>query len=301
MTSPESSLSARQPLHALIVEDSPPDAELMVHEMRRSGFDLTWERVDTEADYLAHLEKSPEIVLADYALPQFSGLRALQLLQQQGLVIPFIVVSGTIGEEAAVDVMKQGATDYVLKSRLERLPASVRRTIQENRLREEYRQAQEELIRSHRDLERFADELRQAKNAMIWQSWPPGWGFGTGILSAMSRSGHTPAGRELLGLPLDSPASFQVLMNSVHPDDRERLQNAINAAIQEKRDYASEFRVVWPDGSVHWQEGKGHAFYDNRGHPTRMTGISWTLISAKRHRKVCACTLRFWKPRQIPS
>jgi starch phosphorylase len=133
MTSSESSLVARQLLHALIVEDSPDDAELMVHELRRSGFDLVWARVDTEADYLAHLENPPQIILADYALPQFSGARALQLLQQQGLAIPFIVVSGTIGEEAAVAVMKQGATDYVLKDRMDRLGAAVTRALQGER------------------------------------------------------------------------------------------------------------------------------------------------------------------------
>src|SRR5438270_7640779 len=92
---------AMQPLHALLLEDSPDDAELIAHELRQAGFDLTWERVDTEADYIAHLEESPEIILADYSLPQFSGLRALELLEQRGLSIPFIVVSGTIGEEAA--------------------------------------------------------------------------------------------------------------------------------------------------------------------------------------------------------
>jgi CheY-like chemotaxis protein len=84
MTSSESSRSPRQVLHALIVEDSPTDAELMVHELRRSGFDLVWQRVDTETAYLAHLEKQPEIILADYALPQFSGPRALELLPQRG-------------------------------------------------------------------------------------------------------------------------------------------------------------------------------------------------------------------------
>ena len=133
MTSPESPRCARQRLHALIVEDSPLDAELMVHELRSRGFDLTWERVDTEADYLAALEKPPEIILADYALPQFSGPRALELLQQQGLGIPFIAVSGTIGEEAAAAVIKQGATDYVLKSRLGRLGPAVMRALQGKR------------------------------------------------------------------------------------------------------------------------------------------------------------------------
>jgi glycogen phosphorylase len=133
MTGSESSPSSRQRLHALIVEDSPTDAELMVHELRRSGFDLTWHRVETEADYLAHLEKSPEIILADYALPQFSGLRALELLQQQGLAIPFVVVSGTMGDEAAVAIMKQGATDYILKDRLVRLGPAVMRALQGER------------------------------------------------------------------------------------------------------------------------------------------------------------------------
>src|SRR5579864_1104486 len=133
MASPENPHSARSPLHALLVEDSPDDAELMAHELRQSGFDLTWDRVDSEADYLAHLEKSPAIILADYSLPQFSGLRALELLQQRGLSVPFIVVSGTIGEEAAAAVVKLGAADYVLKSRLSRLGSAVRRALQGER------------------------------------------------------------------------------------------------------------------------------------------------------------------------
>jgi len=93
MTSPESPRLASQPLHALLVEDSPDDAELVLHELRRAGFNPTWTRVDTEADYLAGLEKTPAIILADYRLPHFSGPRALELLQQRGLSTPFIVVS----------------------------------------------------------------------------------------------------------------------------------------------------------------------------------------------------------------
>ena len=133
MTNLESAALARQPLRVLLVEDSPDDAELMVHELRQSGFDPTWERVETEDAYLAQLEKAPAIVLADYALPQFSGLRALELLQQRGLSIPFLMVSGTIGEEAAAAVVKQGAADYVLKSRLNRLGSAVMRALQGER------------------------------------------------------------------------------------------------------------------------------------------------------------------------
>jgi starch phosphorylase len=133
MTKPESPRPTSEPLHALLVEDSADDAELMVHHLHQSGFDLTFDRVETEADYLACLEKSPAIILADYSLPQFSGLRALDLLQQRGLSIPFIVVSGTIGEEAAAAVMKQGAADYVLKSRLNRLGPAILRALQGER------------------------------------------------------------------------------------------------------------------------------------------------------------------------
>src|SRR5229473_6554934 len=110
----------RQVLRAVIVEDDPVDAEWIVRELRRSGFDLVAQRVDTESDYLAQLEQSPDIILADYALPGFSGARALQLLRESGLGIPFIVVSGAIGEEAAVTMMKHGAADYLDKNCLDR-------------------------------------------------------------------------------------------------------------------------------------------------------------------------------------
>lgn len=117
-------------LHALIVEDDAADAELMAAELRRSGFELSWARVDTEQEYLVRLADPPDIVLADYALPQFSGDRALELLQQSGLNIPFIVVSGTVGEEAAAAIIKRGATDYVLKTSLSRLGSAVTRALQ---------------------------------------------------------------------------------------------------------------------------------------------------------------------------
>jgi DNA-binding NtrC family response regulator len=92
----------------------------MVAKLRRSGFELSWERLQTEEEYLAALADPPEIVLAGYSLPQFSGSRALEL-QQMGPGIPFVVVSGTVGEEAAAAIIKRGVTDSVLKSSLARL------------------------------------------------------------------------------------------------------------------------------------------------------------------------------------
>jgi len=119
-------------IKVLIVEDNPEDAQLLVRELKRSGFDFDWQRVDTEPEYLAKLNPGLDLILSDYDMPQFSGLRALELLKQQpALEIPFILVSGTIGEEVAVKAMQQGAADYLLKDRIVRLGPAVRRALGE--------------------------------------------------------------------------------------------------------------------------------------------------------------------------
>jgi two-component system, cell cycle sensor histidine kinase and response regulator CckA len=118
-------------IQVLIVEDNPVDAELLVRELRRSGFNFDWQRVDTEVEYLAKLDSGLHLILSDFEMPEFNGLRALELLKQQPtLDIPFIIVSGTIGEELAVAVMREGAADYLLKDRITRLASAVRRALQ---------------------------------------------------------------------------------------------------------------------------------------------------------------------------
>jgi diguanylate cyclase (GGDEF)-like protein len=133
------------PLHVLILEDSIMDAELMVHELRRAGFDPQWQRVETEADFLAQLDQELDIILADYSLPQFDAQRALEHLNQRGLDVPFIIVSGCIGEERAVECMKSGATDYLLKDRLTRLGQAVRKGLEERLLRDDRQRVEEQL------------------------------------------------------------------------------------------------------------------------------------------------------------
>ncbi len=101
-----------KPLRVLIVEDSEDDARLLLHELKRGGYDPTYERVETREAMAQALEKQAwDIVLADYAMPHFSGLAALVLFKEMGLDLPFIIVSGTIGEEFAVELMKAGAHD----------------------------------------------------------------------------------------------------------------------------------------------------------------------------------------------
>jgi two-component system cell cycle sensor histidine kinase/response regulator CckA len=130
------------PLHVLLLEDRADDAALELYELRRAGFEPVWQRVDTEAAYLAALDPGLDLILADYALPQFDALRALELLRDRALDIPFIIVSGTIGEEIAVRAMQLGAADYLLKDRLTRLGAAVQRAIEQRQMRAEVQRAQ---------------------------------------------------------------------------------------------------------------------------------------------------------------
>jgi two-component system cell cycle sensor histidine kinase/response regulator CckA len=139
-----------EPLKALIIEDSSDDTELVVQELRRAGFEAQWVRVETESDYLSHLRDGWDIILADYRLPGFSGLRALELLKQSRLEIPFIIVSGTIGDELAAAAMKEGATDYVLKDRLARLGPAIRRSLRETAERAERLRLQQQIIESQK-------------------------------------------------------------------------------------------------------------------------------------------------------
>jgi len=135
-----------EPLKVIIVEDVEDDAILIARELQRGGFEPAWERVQTAEEMEAALARGAwDVVIADYALPRFDAQVALSCLQRSGHDIPFIVVSGTIGEETAVEMMKAGAHDYFLKGHMTRLPEAVRREMREARDRAERRQAEQAL------------------------------------------------------------------------------------------------------------------------------------------------------------
>src|SRR5215472_3138845 len=135
-----------QPIRVLIIEDSPDDAELIVLELKRGGYDPDYLRVDraeTMHEALQHGEW--DLILSDYSLPHFTVGEALKLIEHNGSDLPFVIVSATIGEEAAVEAMKAGAHDYVLKHRLSRLVPAVRRELRETELRRERRMLEDRL------------------------------------------------------------------------------------------------------------------------------------------------------------
>ena len=154
-------------LHLLIVEDDPTDAELVIRELRKGGFDPQFRRVDTREAFMNGLsEERPDVIIYDHNLPHFSSSEALQLTQQSELGIPFIIVSHAIGDEEAVALMRAGAADYLLKDRLGRLGESVRHALEQRRLREEHAAARNAIVSLNADLElRIASRTAQLKVA----------------------------------------------------------------------------------------------------------------------------------------
>ncbi len=157
-----------RPLRALVVDDSPVDAELVVHELRRQGFAPDWRRVAT-ADALrtALAGESWDVVLCDYAMPGFGGLEALAILRDTGLDLPFLLISGTVGEDVAVEAMRAGAHDYLLKDRLTRLGAAVERELHEAEERRERRRAQEAERAAQVETRRLLAEAEASRRALL--------------------------------------------------------------------------------------------------------------------------------------
>lgn len=160
----QDSAKPEQKLRALLVEDNALDAALVVRVLCKDGFDVTADVVQDEAAFTRALRAHPpEVVLADYNLPNWKGMETLDVLRREGLDIPMILVSGALGDVTAVECIKRGATDYVLKDGLARLPESIRRALQEklqrqlrHQVEEDLAQKVDELARSNADLEQFA-------------------------------------------------------------------------------------------------------------------------------------------------
>jgi diguanylate cyclase (GGDEF)-like protein len=150
-------------LNLLLLEDSPNDAELILDVLQEAGFSVASRRVDSQDEYLRALDQPTDFILSDFSMPQFTAHDALRLMKERGLDIPFIVVSGCIGEDMAVECMKAGATDYLLKDRLARLGHSVSQALERKRLIEEKHQAEQRLF-----LETFHDSLTGLPNRALF-------------------------------------------------------------------------------------------------------------------------------------
>lgn len=171
-------------LNVLIIEDSDDDALLMVSELNTAGYEVRYQRVEKKAAFLSALREQPwDIILSDHNLPGFSSTEALQLLSQQEHDIPFIIVSGVLGEERAVEVMKAGAQDYVMKEHLSRLAPAVRNAMMAARARRETQQYQQRL----RELGLHLQMVREEERARVARELHDEMG---GLLTALKMDTH---------------------------------------------------------------------------------------------------------------
>ena len=244
-------------LDVLILEDNVSDAKLIAHELRMAGFDAQWRRVETERDYLAALDDPPDIVLADYNLPQFSVPEALALLRQRDLDIPVIVITGSLGDEQAAACIRQGAADYLLKDRLGRLGEAVRRALEEQRLRalrhaaEEALRASEEALRQsearYRQFSELTSDYCYALDVHHDRSTTVAWA----TASFTQLTGRVPG-------DVMAPDAWARL---IHADDLAvflRQQEAMRAGGAD----AAEFRVVTAGGDIRWLRHHVRAEWD---------------------------------------
>src|SRR2546426_3917657 len=209
----------KPPLRILHLEDNPADAELIQAILETEGIICDVTRVDTQADFFASIEHDGfDLILTDYTLPSFDGLSALKIALEKCPDVPFIFVSGTLGEEVAIEALKIGATDYVLKERLSRIAPSVHRALREAKERTERKLAEAALWRS----EAYLAEAQRLSHTSSWAFNVATRQIVHGSQEYFRIFGFDPE----QGMP-----SFDTLCQRVHPDDQARAAEVRERAV----------------------------------------------------------------------
>jgi PAS domain S-box-containing protein len=256
-------------LRVLILEDSEDDTLLTLRELRRGGYTLDYVRVDTPSAMQAVLDQQAwDIVIADYNMPAFTAPEALKILQSRKLDLPFIIVSGTIGEDTAVAAMKAGAHDYLIKGHLTRLVPAVERELREAQERHKRSITEQALQESE---ERFRQLAENITEMVFWMADPK-----KRQLLYVSPAYETIWGRTCESLD----ANFMVWLEAIHPQDRQRIQTVFFEQSL-AGNYDQEYRIIRPDGSWRWIRDRGFPIRDKFGEPHRVVGIAEDITSRK--------------------
>ena len=254
-------------IQVLIVEDRPADAELMVAHLTRAGFQVEWQRVELEQEVRHRITANLDIVLTDYTLPTILAPAVIRIVKEMRQDVPVIVVSGSVGDERAVEVLHQGAVDYILKDRMARLGPAVERALGDRARLEHAKQAERALRSSE---ERMRGVLGTIED----------------VVASVSLTDNrilylNPAAEQLTGRPMEALLNDpQLWADCVHAEDRASMAAARQEAIQWGA-YQGHCRMVRPDGSVRDVAVRAWTAYDNDGKPSRLEAI-WTDVTAKR-------------------
>jgi len=257
-----------QPLRCLMVEDMEDDARLVLRELRANGYEVTSEIVDTPEAMRTALERAPwDLVVSDFSMPRFSGLDALKLLQASGHDLPFILVSGVLGEETAVNAMRAGAHDYLLKHDLTRLGPAVRRELTHAAKRRAHRVADAAMHRTEALL------VTAGKIANLG-GWSVNLGDNTVVWSDQVAHIHDE-------LPGFSPALSQGL-SYYAPEWRDKITSVFTACVRDGTPYDEEMEIISARGRRVWVRTTGQAVKDAAGRTHHVHG-AFQDISKRKH------------------
>jgi diguanylate cyclase (GGDEF)-like protein/PAS domain S-box-containing protein len=253
-------MTAPDRIRVLLAEDVPSDAELEVRELKRAGLRVEYRIVGDEDGFRRELRDFfPDVVLSDFSMPQFDGMAALSLARDEAPDVPFIFVSGTIGEEYAIRALKNGATDYVIKNNLVRLPAAVERAVAEAKARRERRRTEAEL------------DIARERLTSIFTSLPDL------LWSLDAASGEhiyvSPAAREIYGRsPDEFLANRNLWLELIHPDDLPAVRSAWEK-VPHGGNFEFEYRIRHTNGSTRWINNRGRLVKGAAGAPDRIDGM----------------------------
>ncbi len=251
-------------LRILILEDMASDAELMIYELRQAHIAHSYRRVtDREQFTTALREEKPDLILSDFHLPSFDGLEALTLAQSLCPDVPFIFVSGAMGEEVAIDSMKRGATDYVLKDRLSRLAPAVRRALREAEGRRERRQAEIAL----RESEQRYRLLLKNLPAVVYK------GYQDCAVDFVDTKVE-----ELTGYGKVEFDTRQLKWSDLLvPEDRQRFKQAFVDGLNTSKSYVREYRIRKKDNNIIWVQDRGQIVCHPDGKVDYISGVFFDI------------------------
>jgi len=244
-------VTTQRSLRILSLEDDPNDSDLIRESLEAGDIVCEVARAETQAEFLACLDEgSIDLILADYTLPSFDGLSALRLALDKWPEVPFIFVSGTLGEEVAIEALKIGATDYILKTRLSRLVPSVHRALRESQERAERKRAEEALRRSETYL---AEAQRLSRTGSF------GWDVSTGEIYWSEETFR------IFECDPATKASIEFVLERTHPEDRVLVRQVTEHALAERNRFDYEHRLQMPDGSVKFVRVVAHPALGEEG------------------------------------
>lgn len=262
-------------LRVLIVEDSDDDTLLLVHQLKKNNFSIEHKRVDTADAFEAALKEHEwDIILSDFKMPHFSGSEALEIYKKFELDIPFIIVSGTIGEETAVAAMKAGAHDYIMKNNFKRLLPSIEREVRESKNRAERKRLELEQKIAEESVKQSAVRLNEAQRIAHVGSWE--LDLRTNILLWSD---------EIYRIfeidPQRFGASYEAFLNLIHPEDRDAVNAAYTNSVKSKTPYTIDHRLLFPDGRIKFVHERCETFYGDDGAPLRSLGTVQDITKQK--------------------